>query len=78
MRDGMVYSEIMHGYVSCSGSGREVRAITKVAIESVCFLSRSLVSVMCGGSIFSPGVILVCSLYCLLIFCRGKRWIRDP
>lgn len=24
MRDGMVYSEAMHGYLSCSGGGAEV------------------------------------------------------
>ena len=25
MRDGMVYSEVMHGYLTCSGGGAEVR-----------------------------------------------------
>ena len=24
MRDGMVYSEVMHGYLTCSGQGKEV------------------------------------------------------
>lgn len=24
MRDGMVYSDVMHGYLSCSGQGSEV------------------------------------------------------
>lgn len=45
MRDGLVYSEIMHGYLSCSGGAAEVRFGKRSgelrAVRFFCFRSPS-------------------------------------